>query len=182
MKMSDFVLRAVDVDGAALFYTGRAGDAWLSPHTGEALRYDLRSVARRQAERFNAGTTTNGCWFTVIALLSIECGKRLQDLQARYFGAGPELAEQEWHELRELVNETRAEQDGGTSAPRPAAGLARGGHSKSEIQDDGAAACRLVELARRPHRSMLASDRADIDEDFLQVGAARQISRVISRR
>ena len=57
-------------DGAEVFYTGRAGDGWVSADVKEAFRYDSLEQARRKAMIFNQATPLHGIRFMV------PCGER----------------------------------------------------------------------------------------------------------
>lgn len=48
-----FVLRGVDLEGNVSFYTGRAGQGWLSADKAEAFGYEALEGARRKAMTFN---------------------------------------------------------------------------------------------------------------------------------
>lgn len=60
------VLRAVDDRGNAKFYTGRAGQDWLSADVREAFRGYSLEGARRKAMTFNAGMALHGWRFVAV--------------------------------------------------------------------------------------------------------------------
>ena len=60
-----YVLRATNSTGEDLFYTGRAGAAWVSADRREAFPFELAEGAERRAERFNAFTALHSLTFDV---------------------------------------------------------------------------------------------------------------------
>lgn len=59
------ILRALDKDGNEFFYTGRAGEGWISANMGEAFPYSLEG-ARNKAIRFNEAAALHGLWFIAL--------------------------------------------------------------------------------------------------------------------
>jgi hypothetical protein len=59
----NYLLRALDKDGKEFFYTGRAGDGWVSPKVSEAFTYQNLDGARSKAKRFNEMTDIHGLRF-----------------------------------------------------------------------------------------------------------------------
>lgn len=49
------------------FYTGRAGDFWVSAEKSEAFAYDSAAEAERKAAGFNRMTALHGLTFEVVA-------------------------------------------------------------------------------------------------------------------
>lgn len=49
-----YVIRGLGSKGNRSYYTGRAGDGWLSDNIANAFRYSLLEGARRKAAIFNA--------------------------------------------------------------------------------------------------------------------------------
>ena len=49
--------------GEPLFYTGRAGEGWISTNAREAFTYATLAEANRKAAIFNRGTAAHGCRF-----------------------------------------------------------------------------------------------------------------------
>lgn len=62
---SSFVVRGVSLDGTEVFYTGRAGEGWVSGDRGQAFTYQSLEGARRQAGKFNSFTALHGYHFMV---------------------------------------------------------------------------------------------------------------------
>lgn len=58
-----FILRASNGN----FYTGRAGDNWLSPSKTDAFTYSERPNAEWKQQTFNRATVLHGLTFTVVA-------------------------------------------------------------------------------------------------------------------
>jgi len=57
------ILLGVNATGDVLYYTGRAGDLWVSSKGNEAFKYELLEGARRTAKRLNESTTVHGLRF-----------------------------------------------------------------------------------------------------------------------
>lgn len=55
------------LSSASKFYTGRAGDGWVSADQSEAFTYSARAEAERKAAQFNRMTALHGMSFTVEA-------------------------------------------------------------------------------------------------------------------
>ena len=58
-----FFVRGVTADGVEVYYTGRAGDGWVSADGNMAFRYDSREAAQRKALAFNRMTAVHGLRF-----------------------------------------------------------------------------------------------------------------------
>ena len=57
---SSHVILAIDATGREFFYTGRAGDFWMSENAADAFRYNSLEAARRKAMIFNRATALHG--------------------------------------------------------------------------------------------------------------------------
>lgn len=60
------ILRAVDASGNVSFWTGRAGQAWVSPDRAEAFTGLNMEGARRKALKFNQMTAAHGLRFIAV--------------------------------------------------------------------------------------------------------------------
>lgn len=58
-----YILRGITRDGDVVFYTGGAGDRWLTPNKAEAFRYSTLSTAQNRALRFNEMEPVHGVRF-----------------------------------------------------------------------------------------------------------------------
>lgn len=56
------IIRGVTANGSVVYYTGRAGDGWISPEKSEAFQYALPH-ARQRAVQFNRNTSLHGIHF-----------------------------------------------------------------------------------------------------------------------
>jgi hypothetical protein len=56
------ILRALDNNGNEFFYTGRAGEGWVSKNVDEAFSYGFNE-AKRRAKHFNMNTEIHGLRF-----------------------------------------------------------------------------------------------------------------------
>lgn len=67
MDEKGFAIRGVNAHGVEFWYTGRAGDGWVSKQPEEAFRgYHTIEGARFKAERLNRyHFALTGIWFTV---------------------------------------------------------------------------------------------------------------------
>lgn len=78
-----FIVRGLKSDGAEVFYTGRAGDGWVSADRSEAFAYtELR--ARRIAQTFNGQEPLHGMWFIAVNAVPFkcaECGSTKREMQ-----------------------------------------------------------------------------------------------------
>ena len=63
---STYILRGLDGNGRELFYTGRVGDGWVSPHRAEAFTYETLERARYRATFFNRMVDVHGVWFLAV--------------------------------------------------------------------------------------------------------------------
>ena len=61
--MTKFTLRAIDIDGNEFFYTGKAGQEWVSPKLSEAFAGYSKEGAERKAALFNRMTGIHGLRF-----------------------------------------------------------------------------------------------------------------------
>ena len=61
-----FVLRGLDTNGGEFFYTGRAGQRWVSPNIDEAFTYTSLEGARNAALRHNRWTELHGLRFIAL--------------------------------------------------------------------------------------------------------------------
>lgn len=61
-----FEVSGRDKRGALRVYTGKAGEAFVSPFTSEAFLYDSLEAARRRAILLNAFTDLHGIHFIAI--------------------------------------------------------------------------------------------------------------------
>jgi len=62
----NFFLRGLDVDGREYFYTGRAGECWLSPERADAFTWGTLEAARNRAKQFNGRVALHGVWFLAL--------------------------------------------------------------------------------------------------------------------
>ena len=62
-----YIVRGLTADGSEKFYTGRAGDAWVSPNRGESFGYVSQEIARNKALQFNRYTQLHGLRFVAVA-------------------------------------------------------------------------------------------------------------------
>lgn len=65
MTDTALILVGKNRDGAEVFYTGRAGDGWVSTVRTEAFPYENRALAESTVERFNKMTPLHGVTFCV---------------------------------------------------------------------------------------------------------------------
>jgi hypothetical protein len=65
MTDTALILVGKNRDGAEVFYTGRAGDGWVSTVRAEAFAYENRALAESTVERFNKMTPLHGVTFCV---------------------------------------------------------------------------------------------------------------------
>lgn len=61
-----YILRGLDRAGHQYFYTGKAGDAWVSALPGDAFPYSDLQQARNRATRFNSRESLHGLWFVAV--------------------------------------------------------------------------------------------------------------------
>jgi len=64
--MITYILRALDINGSESFYTGRAGDGWVSVDITNAFTYESLDGARNQGKRFNRNERLHGLWFIAV--------------------------------------------------------------------------------------------------------------------
>lgn len=86
--MQNFILKATNAAGISQYWTGRAGDRWLSPMRDEAFQC-LREEADRKAARHNAFTSVHGWTFVVVPLeplthLAVKAEARANSKRASY--------------------------------------------------------------------------------------------------
>ena len=58
-----FTLFGLDRSDRKVFYTGRAGDGWVSTDQAEAFTYSTYEAAKAKADRYNAHTALHGIHF-----------------------------------------------------------------------------------------------------------------------
>ena len=63
-----FTICSVNAQGIPNYYTGRAGDGWVSSVETEAFVYDTREGAAHRAENFNLMTPVHGLNFTLVGI------------------------------------------------------------------------------------------------------------------
>jgi len=61
-----FVLRGLDQNGVEKFYTGGAGQNWLTRDKAKAFEYSSQDVARQKAKHFNNAMKLHGYWFIAV--------------------------------------------------------------------------------------------------------------------
>lgn len=66
-----YVLRAAggQLRGPQLYYTGKAGQDWVSPDLAQAFQYDSLNLARIRARQHNRHTCLHDIHFIVLALI-----------------------------------------------------------------------------------------------------------------
>ena len=57
------IVRGINNQGDEVFYTGKAGPAWVSENISEAFEYELLPPAIRKAMHFNKTTELHGVRF-----------------------------------------------------------------------------------------------------------------------
>lgn len=68
-----YVLRALDSAGNRSYYTGRAGDGWVSDNLGDSFKYESLAYARHRGAIFNQMTPLHGLSF-VAERICPKCG------------------------------------------------------------------------------------------------------------
>lgn len=63
MNFPTYILRGLDQNGETFYYTGRAGEGWLTRDTREAFTYTSQAMARSRAQNFNRHEALHGMWF-----------------------------------------------------------------------------------------------------------------------
>lgn len=63
-----FIVRGLSTDGGEVFYTGRAGNGWVSNDRNEAFVYTSQDEARRKALNFNRMEPLHGFRFIAIGV------------------------------------------------------------------------------------------------------------------
>lgn len=58
-----YVLRGLNRDGDTFWYTGKAGDGWISQDQALAFTYGTLHLARNKAMGFNRYCPLHGLWF-----------------------------------------------------------------------------------------------------------------------
>jgi hypothetical protein len=61
-----YILRALDQNGEEFFYTGRAGERWVSKDRNAAFTYSLEGSAQCKAMYLNEAIQLHGLQFIVI--------------------------------------------------------------------------------------------------------------------
>ncbi len=64
--MTQYVLRATNSHGQVFFYTGKAGEGWISPAIADAFLYKGRPT--RKAMMFNVNEPLHHLWFIALEL------------------------------------------------------------------------------------------------------------------
>jgi hypothetical protein len=64
--MTKYILRGVNSDGGEFFYTGKAGDGWVSEDRNEAFDYRTEEVANDKAMTLNQFCPVHGYWFMAV--------------------------------------------------------------------------------------------------------------------
>lgn len=67
MKMQ-YIVRGLTADGIAMFYSGRAGDGWLTYDPFAAFTYERRESAQHKAKLFNEREPLTGMRFTAFEI------------------------------------------------------------------------------------------------------------------
>ena len=62
-----YYLQGIDRQGAQVYYTGRAGEGWLSRDHAEAFQYPALDGARAKARAFARTAGLHGVWFMVLS-------------------------------------------------------------------------------------------------------------------
>ena len=65
MTQDMFILRGLNANGSEVFYTGKAGDGWISEHRGASFGYVSQHIASEKAKLFNSRVSLTGVWFIV---------------------------------------------------------------------------------------------------------------------
>jgi hypothetical protein len=68
MPYTTYYLRGLNQQGTEVFYTGLAGDAWVSRNRAQAIHYGDLAAARGQARQFNRAVSEHGVWFLTLGL------------------------------------------------------------------------------------------------------------------
>lgn len=66
MSERQYILRGLTENGEERFYTGRAGEGWVSANPNHAFCYDTMEEARRKAMGFNRNSALHGLRFVAI--------------------------------------------------------------------------------------------------------------------
>lgn len=61
-----YIVRGLTADGAEVFYTGRAGDKFISPCRTASFGYVSQLQARNRAKNLNGMTAIHGVWFIAV--------------------------------------------------------------------------------------------------------------------
>ncbi len=67
-----YCLRGVTAQGNEVWYTGRAGERWVSDQYNEGFTYQSHERAHNRAKAFNAYVTLHGVWFTVASVRTVQ--------------------------------------------------------------------------------------------------------------
>ena len=65
-----YILRAIDVTGTVRFYTGKAGQEWLSERPVDSFGYETLAGATRKANLFNRQYGSNDWRFIPLGFLN----------------------------------------------------------------------------------------------------------------
>ena len=63
-----FILRGLNVNGNTMYYSGRAGDLWLTYDPFRAFTYGSKEYAQRRARMFNNMEPVHGMRFTAMEI------------------------------------------------------------------------------------------------------------------
>lgn len=71
---TSYILRGVNPQGEEFWYTGRAGEAWVSRDRREAFTYPGfgLSAARDRAKGFNRRVALHGLWFIAVPYFPVK--------------------------------------------------------------------------------------------------------------
>ncbi len=61
-----YMLKGIPRSGNSVYYTGRAGELWISILPRKAFEYETREAAQRKAAQFNVMTPIHGITWSVI--------------------------------------------------------------------------------------------------------------------
>jgi hypothetical protein len=61
-----YILTALDKEGNRYWYTGCAGDSWLSTKRHRAFEYESHGAAQHKATLFNRQERIHGYWFVPV--------------------------------------------------------------------------------------------------------------------
>lgn len=67
-----YFLRGIDHQGSEVYYTGRAGDGWVSTDRRETFYWRSQEGATARAKEFNRHAGVHGVWFLALATAESE--------------------------------------------------------------------------------------------------------------